>query len=830
MHREPSLNDRPRGIRRKKEPVPRTDTGSSREETRGAAVDAGSADQKMNKRPVARRPLSQGKLFAVIAVVLMAVSAVLVFSEIWAFTTWAGLKMDEIIFHLRAPLEGTGGGMLEKYVTRCLLPALLIALCGIAMIVHTRRAPRARGTFVKRTLIGAFIALIAAAIVGTVKLDLIHYISDQMQDSSFIEDNYVDPKKTAMTFPEKKRNLIYIYLESMEMTFSDPEHGGIFQKDIIPELTELSMEGDNFSGNSGLLNGGHVMPGSTYTMAGMFTQSSGLPLKMDLSEKFTDQRGSFNKMDTQDSFFSGVTTLGDILDGEGYNQAFMMGSDATFGGRRLYLTEHGDFEICDYKWAIEKGYIPKDYYVFWGFEDEKLFSYAKDKILEMAAEEEPFNFSLLTVDTHFEDGYRCRLCRDDFEGNRYANSFACSSRQVSEFVRWIQQQDFYENTTIVLNGDHLTMDSDFCIEVPASYDRRTYTAYLNSACEPADPDRERQYTTLDNLPTTLAALGVKIKGDRLGLGTNLYGTVDTLLEEYGMDELPENLSKKSSFMQKLADIDIYDMDLLRKQGLTPGSSITITECNGDTGELSFEVKDFKNIYEKINSVEARISDNDDPDGVVTIPLKNERKNVYTGHLTGEEGINLKSCNLYIYVNGKSGRNFEAGRVTGDLTLRTGDIYEYLRRLSENRQYSIFVAIRDDGTRQIDTEIQNLLHELGLEETLPGHYRWSYYAVLIPGQEKIEEIGEEELSCTGTLPDGAQYSVISQGGLSGAGGGAGRYLTCSVKINEVEYAVQRIGLNFVIYDNEHSVVADSVEFNTYDGLGARRKEPSLQTAD
>ena len=81
----------------------------------------------------------------------------------------------------------------------------------------------------------------------------------------------------------------------------------------------------------------------------------------------------------------------------------------------------------------------------------------------------------------------------------------------------------------------------------------------------------------------------------------------------------------------------------------------------------------------------------------------------------------------------------------------------------------------------------------------------------------------------TLSDGAEYSVISQGGLSGAGGGAGRYLTCSVKINNVEYAVQRIGLNFVIYDNEHSVVADSVEFNTYDGLGARRKEPSLQTA-
>ena len=180
------------------------------------------------------------------------------------------------------------------------------------------------------------------------------------------------------------------------------------------------------------------------------------------------------------------------------------------------------------------------------------------------------------------------------------------------------------------------------------------------------------------------------------------------------------------------------------------------------------------------------------------------------------------------MNGKSGRRFEAGRITGDMKLRsTWNIYEYLPMLAENRQYSIFITIRDDGTRQIDSEIQGMLADLGLEETLPGHYRWSYYAVLIPGEDKIEESSEEELSRTGTLPDGIEYSLISQGGLSGAGGGAGRYLTCSVKINDIEYAVQRIGLNIVVYDNEHSVVVDSVEFNTYDGLGARRKEPSYQ---
>ena len=39
--------------------------------------------------------------------------------------------------------------------------------------------------------------------------------------STFIDDNYVDPSSVNITFPEQKRNLIYIFLESMEMTYAD---------------------------------------------------------------------------------------------------------------------------------------------------------------------------------------------------------------------------------------------------------------------------------------------------------------------------------------------------------------------------------------------------------------------------------------------------------------------------------------------------------------------------------------------------------------------------------------------------------------------------------
>ena len=169
-------------------------------------------------------------------------------------------------------------------------------------------------------------------------------------------------------------------------------------------------------------------------------------------------------MDTQDSFFPGVTTLGDILSDAGYTQTLLIGSEAQFGGRKLYFQEHGNYEMEDYSYAIENGLIPSDYKVWWGYEDQKLFEFAKEKLLQLSQGDEPFNLTMLTVDTHFEDGYVCEQCPTEYD-TQYSNVMACSSRQVGEFLKWIQQQDFYENTTIVISGDHPTMDSDYCAEI-----------------------------------------------------------------------------------------------------------------------------------------------------------------------------------------------------------------------------------------------------------------------------------------------------------------------------------------------------------------------------
>lgn len=63
-----------------------------------------------------------------------------------------------------------------------------------------------------------------------------------------------------------------------------------------------------------------------------------------------------------------------------------------------------------------------------GYEDQKLFTYAKKELQELASGDQPFNLTLLTVDTHFEDGYPCKICPDTYGDNQYANVMACSSR------------------------------------------------------------------------------------------------------------------------------------------------------------------------------------------------------------------------------------------------------------------------------------------------------------------------------------------------------------------------------------------------------------------
>ena len=339
-------------------------------------------------------------LLAVFAVVIGTLGVLLFTSERWMRKTWPNLSMEELVYQLKAPIAGTSHDLLMSYICSSALIAAAALILLILVSIFLREKRKAHVAF------GMIcIAAGAASIVYSINdvwaaLDVKDYLKNQSTYNTVVEDNYVDPDRVNITFPEQKRNLIYLYLESMESTYADKASGGAFDKNYIPELTQLAADNISFS-NSELLGGGQPTVNATWTIAGIFAQTSGLPLSIGIQR---------NEMAYQTSFFPEINTLGDVLADEGYKQYFFIGSIGQFGGREEYFKEHGDYEVDDYNWAMEKGLIPEGYYEWWGYEDEKLFSFAKDRLTEIAAEGEPFNFTMLTADTHFEDGYPCELC------------------------------------------------------------------------------------------------------------------------------------------------------------------------------------------------------------------------------------------------------------------------------------------------------------------------------------------------------------------------------------------------------------------------------------
>lgn len=593
-------------------------------------------------------------LGTVVSILLTVLGTLLCFSINWMFNTWSNLSMDELMYHLAAPLEGTNEGMIQEYLNTCVVPSVLMLLFIVVLYIAYKN--RKRYYFVMCVGI-----ILPVAISGFIfykawdSLDVDAYMKDQKTASDFIEENYVSPSDVELEFPEKKKNLIYIFLESMEITYTSKENGGAFNENYISELTKIAQENEDFSGKDKKINGGYSMPYTTWTIAGMFAQTSGLPLEISIED---------NSMDTQNSFFGGAITLGDILEEGGYSQTLLIGSDATFGGRRLYFSEHGAYDMFDYNYAVENELIPTDYKVWWGYEDKRLFQFAKNKLLELAREDKPFNLTMLTADTHFENGYPCELCPRVFGNNQYANVMACSSRQVKEFIEWVQQQEFYKDTVIVLMGDHPTMDYDFCEDIDDEYIRKVYTAYINSAVDP-EIEEQRVYTTFDSFPTTLAALGVKIEGNRLGLGTNLFSSTQTLPERLGLDKVEREIRKKSEFMEELADLDKDSELLLRREGKLPKANITAGIYQYESGILPVTVTDILNVPEEVETVMLAVWTEENQSDLQWLQMEMSDDGSYSVNINVPNfDYKVGEYYIHVYVVDSSGEQYLVGQAIG----------------------------------------------------------------------------------------------------------------------------------------------------------------------
>ena len=471
---------------------------------------------------------------------LLTLSILCLFAAIWYIRVFGKTGFDSVLYTILTGFTGVQSGMLASFTWESALPALICS--GIACLILFFPIKKWRFFPLRRSIAG----LVSLALSLTLflfaaeKVDMIDYVVKQFQNSSLYVKEYKDPKDTAITFPEEKRNLIYIILESMETSYLSTQEGGALDRNLIPELYQLAQDNINFSHND-TVGGFSQISGASWTIGSMVAQTGGVPLVTPIG--ISDYQNGYGK---NGSFLPGLTTLQSILHENGYYQALMVGSDARYGGRKTYFQTHGTDQIYDLFTAREIGLIPEDYFVWWGYEDMHLFEYAKDALRQIAQRDEPFAFTLLTADTHHVGGYPCSLCQRTYKEN-YDNVISCSSRQVYAFVQWLTEQPFYENTTIVIVGDHESMDAGyFQRNVDPAYQRHLYNCFINAAVE-TECTKNRQFTAMDLFPTTLAAMGCTIEGNRLGLGVNLFSNLPTLTERLGYDYLNDELGKRSSF-------------------------------------------------------------------------------------------------------------------------------------------------------------------------------------------------------------------------------------------------------------------------------------------
>ncbi len=458
------------------------------------------------------------------------------FAAYWYTEKYGDTGFMSIISTFMSPWTGCANSLKESYLLHGLLPTVIATVVTAVLLFipwNIKGFSLKRGQATAASLILSIVFLSGAA--GMVHFPTFVY-NTFFTTSTLYEEEYVDPGQVEIQFPEQKRNLVYIYLESMETSFLSQELGGGSEVNLIPELYDMATENTNFSHNEGV-GGWPRITHTTWTSAAMVAQTSGVPLTVNISSI---------DLNNFQGYLPSATTLNDILHEAGYAQALMVGSDASFGGRKEYFSLHGVETVYDLYTAREEGVIPEDYMVWWGFEDARLFDYAKEKITALSEGEQPFAFTMLTVDTHHIDGYNCPDCEMQ-HGEQYENVLSCSSRKVARFVEWLQEQDFYENTTVVVCGDHPSMDNQYFVRnIDEDYERHVYNCFINSAVT-AERTKNRMFTPMDMFPSTLAAMGCTIEGERLGLGTNLFSQQETLAERMGVDVLNTEISKNSEY-------------------------------------------------------------------------------------------------------------------------------------------------------------------------------------------------------------------------------------------------------------------------------------------
>lgn len=461
------------------------------------------------------------------------VSGVLLFLPFWIFGTFgSGVTIEQIIFHLLSGFEGVEGTdrslkisfMLHNLAYPLLFPLLAAAISMLAGRVYGKEKLPVRE---KAFSLFCLVLLVASASIFTYKLHLFQYIKSRFGEDIF-SGLYADPAKIHYKVPAHKKNLVLIYVESLESDLSN----------LRPDGTNAIKPIDDLPGYR--VNDFRQAPGTGWSIAGMISSQSGVPVKPFYHDETGDDGALVGHM-AKKSYFPSLVTLSDILAKNGYVQYFLSGPDVKFAGMdKFYYGHHYNYAIGRDEW-LAKG-LDKDLFTSWGdgLQDDTLLDQAFKLIMESRAGKKPFVLSLITTDTHFPDGFPSPKCNTKDAHSSFIGAFRYTSSYLAGMIGRLISEGALEDTDIIIMGDHLFMASDEQIKEYFAKERRVYFKMITA--ENRKP-RRNTMTHFDVAPTVLDLLGMRRNPDEhFGLGISLFSGIspaeyDRHLKQIMSDEI-----------------------------------------------------------------------------------------------------------------------------------------------------------------------------------------------------------------------------------------------------------------------------------------------------
>jgi len=199
----------------------------------------------------------------------------------------------------------------------------------------------------------------------------------------------------------------------------------------------------------------------------------------------------------------------DVLKAAGYRDVFMGGASTRFAGKGYFLSAQGYEEVRGRE-ELTPLMTDPTYLNNWGLYDDTLLGLAARKFDELAANpDQPFNFTVLTVDTHPPDGTVSQTCTPyPAIDNNIFHAVHCTDQLLEKFITHLEQSPAWDNTVVLLMSDHLHMRNTGMDFYPAEYDRRLFVNILNAGVSDVV---DVSGTHMDVAPTLLNLMDVQHK-------------------------------------------------------------------------------------------------------------------------------------------------------------------------------------------------------------------------------------------------------------------------------------------------------------------------------